>query len=221
MECQRGRAGIGSYKLKLKYMEARLDKDEIRVPYKIVNPDEIIEYVKSSINSAELKASLNLLNKQPSADDNKHQEENPIADYQTQSPSSTISTSHEDSPRFSDVASPTDAVPESPCIIRDTRELGQFSLAKYVLDNKGVTHVPECNAYIVKGHNDKKYCVTLHPETCQCPSSTRCYHILAVRMNVGLPVDADNREVSLRSLSKRSLKGVTRNREGKSLVLKT
>lgn len=53
-------------------MEARLDKDEIRVPYKIVNPDEIIEYVKSSINSAELKASLNLLNKQPSVDDNKH-----------------------------------------------------------------------------------------------------------------------------------------------------
>lgn len=165
MECQRGRAGIGSYKLKPKYMEARLDKDEIRVPYKIVNPDEIIEYVKSSINSAELKASLNLLNKQPSVDDNKHQEENPIADYQTQSPSSTISTSHEDSPRFSDVASPTDAVPESPCTIRDTRELGQFSLAKYVLNNKGVTHVPECNAYIVKDtmtRNTVLHCTRKH-----------------------------------------------------------
>lgn len=113
VECQRWRAGIGSYKLKSKYKEARLDKDDIRVPYKIVNPDEIIEYVKSAINNAELKASLKLPSKQQSVDDNKQQEENPMADYQTQSPSSTISTSHEDSPRFSDVASPTDAVQEN------------------------------------------------------------------------------------------------------------
>lgn len=185
-------------------MEARPDKDDIRVLYKRVNPDEIIQYIKSSISNVQLKASLKLSSKQPSVDDNKHQEENSIADYQTQSPSSTISPSHEDSQRFSDVSSPTDAVQGSPFTIKDTRELSQKSLAKYVLDNKGETYVPECNANIVKGHNDKKYCVTLHPETCQCPSSTRCYHILAVRMSIGFPVDADNRKVSLRSLSKRS-----------------
>lgn len=46
----------------------------------------------------------------------------------------------------------------------------------------------------------------LHLETCQCPSMTRCYHIIAVRMFVSLPVDPDIRQVSLRTLSKRSLK---------------
>lgn len=94
---------------------------------------------------------------------------------------------------------------KSPCTIRDTKEVSQKSLAKYIFDNKGVTHVPECNAYIVKVHNDKKYFVTLHTEICPCSSSTKCYHNLAVRIFVGLPVDADNREVSLRSLYKRSL----------------
>ncbi|XP_078310197.1 uncharacterized protein LOC144618313 [Crassostrea virginica] len=89
---------------------------------------------------------------------------------------------------------------ESPQKIRDNN-ISQKSLAKFVLDNNGVMHVPECEAYIVKGHNEKKYCVT-----CQCPSMSRCYHILAVRMFVGLPIDDCHSEVSLRSLSKRSLK---------------
>lgn len=93
-------------------MEARLDKDEIKVPYGIVNLDEIFESVKSSINNAELKDSLKLSRKQLPVDDNNYQEENPTGDYQTQSPSFNTSTSHEDSPRFSDVASQTDAVQE-------------------------------------------------------------------------------------------------------------
>ena len=50
IEIQRGRAGMGNYRLKTKYKEPRLNKDEICIPYKIVNPDDIIEYVKSSIN---------------------------------------------------------------------------------------------------------------------------------------------------------------------------
>ena len=79
-------------------------------------------------------------------------------------------------------------------------------MAKYVVDNDGVTQVPECDAFVVKGNNNKKYCVTLDPDTCQCPSSTTCYHIMAVKMFVGQDISDDHREVSLRSLSKRSLK---------------
>lgn len=55
VEIQRGRAGLGNYKLKSKFKEARLDKDEIRIPHKIVAPDEIIQYVKSSITDVVAK----------------------------------------------------------------------------------------------------------------------------------------------------------------------
>lgn len=85
----------------------------IRVLHKIVNPDDIIDYVKSSINNAVLKASSKLSCKQAPVDDIKHLEENPIAEFPTQSPSFTNTTSHEDSPRFSDTASSTDTVQES------------------------------------------------------------------------------------------------------------
>lgn len=93
---------------------------------------------------------------------------------------------------------------KSPCttgILRNWAKNPWRSISSII---KGVTHVPECNAYIV--HNDKKYFVTLHTEICPCSLSTKCHHHLAVQMFVGLPVDADNREVSLRSLYKRSLK---------------
>ena len=41
-------------------------------------------------------------------------------------------------------------------VLLKERDTSLRSLAKYVLDNKGVTPVP--NTYIVKGHNEKKYC---------------------------------------------------------------
>ena len=96
------------------------------------------------------------------------------------------------------------------------RDMSQKSLAQYVLDNNEVTHVPECDAYIVNGHQDKKYCVTLRPETCQCPSSSRCYHVIAVKMFMGLAVNQDSRDICLRSLSKRSLKRSDKKSGGKN-----
>lgn len=50
LEIQRGRAGLGNYKLKTKYREAKLEKDEIKVPVKIKDPSEIIQYVRSVIS---------------------------------------------------------------------------------------------------------------------------------------------------------------------------
>lgn len=40
----------GNYKLKTKYREAKLEKDEIKVPVKIIDPSEIIQYVRSLIS---------------------------------------------------------------------------------------------------------------------------------------------------------------------------
>lgn len=40
----------GNYKLKTKYREAKLEKDEIKFPVKIIDPSEIIQYVRSLIS---------------------------------------------------------------------------------------------------------------------------------------------------------------------------
>lgn len=57
VEIQQGRAGLGNYQLKSKFKEARLDKDEIWITHKIVAPDEIIQYEKSSITDVDAKPS--------------------------------------------------------------------------------------------------------------------------------------------------------------------
>jgi hypothetical protein len=55
----------------------------------------------------------------------------------------------------------------------------QHSLARYVIDNNLITHVPSQGAFIVQGRSGK-YCVTLFPkETYQCPSTTTCFHFIS------------------------------------------
>ena len=215
LEIQRGHAGLGNYQLKTKYKEAKIDKDEIIIPNKVVEPGEIITYEKSVISDAVRPKKLN--KKQNVIDNTDLSSRSPPAETKDDTdtspcspPAETISPVENHnlpscSLKFKDMIDSESDNEESPQKIRDNN-ISQKSLAKFVLDNNGVMHVPECEAYIVKGHNEKKYCVTLHPETCQCPSMSRCYHILAVRMFVGLPIDDCHSEVSLRSLSKRSLK---------------
>jgi hypothetical protein len=70
------------------------------------------------------------------------------------------------------------------------------------------TVVPQQGAFIVNGQKGK-HCVTLFPkETCQCVSTSTCYHILAAKMSIGLEAIQKNRVVNLRALSKNSKKKI-------------
>lgn len=53
-----------------------------------------------------------------------------------------------------------------------------------------VIHVPQMTSFMVEGLTGQKYAVSLFPkESCQCPSSTTCYHILAAKLSVNLPIE--------------------------------
>jgi hypothetical protein len=72
------------------------------------------------------------------------------------------------------------------------------------VENNLITLVPQQGAFIVNGQKGK-YCATLFPkETCQCVSTSTCYHILAAKMSIGLEAIQKNRVVNLRALSKNS-----------------
>ena len=50
-------------------------------------------------------------------------------------------------------------------------------------------HVPEMECFIVKCSNYARYAVKLFPkETCQCPSTSQCYHIVAAKISIGMSV---------------------------------
>ena len=80
----------------------------------------------------------------------------------------------------------------------------QQNLARFIVENNLITLVPQQGAFIVNGQKGK-YCVTLFTkETCQCVSTSTCYHILAAKMNIGLEAIQKNRVVNLRALSNNS-----------------
>lgn len=66
-------------------------------------------------------------------------------------------------------------------------------IVRYVLDNKGVTQVPNVR-HIWSGVILKKVLCDSSMETYQCPLMTGYHHIIAVRIFVGLPIDPDTRQ---------------------------
>ena len=63
-------------------------------------------------------------------------------------------------------------------------------------------------AFVIKGSNDSKYAVTLFPnETCQCPSTTECYHIIAAKKAIGMSTESRSK-LNFTELRKRSRKRV-------------
>ncbi|KAK3108798.1 hypothetical protein FSP39_015983 [Pinctada imbricata] len=232
-EIQRGRAGIGNYRLKARYREAKLDKDELHIPNKIIAPDRIIEYVKSaSADNLVPKA-----NQQVTAKDSANDEESAgeatgaehnvtvkdlvndgASDSEEPLSCTPIKANVDDSSDmpitpsglvFGGILSgldSDDSPDQNQATAPNYKNMTQRTMAKFVVDNGNVTHVPDCNAFVVTGNKGQKYCVTLNPETCQCPSASTCYHIIAVKMFVGLEIEDKKTEVSLRTLSKRSLK---------------
>ena len=59
--------------------------------------------------------------------------------------------------------------------------------------------------FVVKGIRGQKYAVTLFPkETCQCPSTSRCRHILSAMMAIGFEPGEDKKAINLTQLRKNS-----------------
>ena len=82
-----------------------------------------------------------------------------------------------------------------------TQSRTQLSLAMNTLNNNGIVLVPEMGAFMVKGSKNDKYSVTLFPnEKCNCPSTTRCYHIIAAMLAIGMPIPNEKKKYNLSQL---------------------
>ncbi|KAL4223551.1 hypothetical protein ACF0H5_017021 [Mactra antiquata] len=85
----------------------------------------------------------------------------------------------------------------------DTGPRTQYSLAVKTLSEKGIILVPEMGAFMVKGSGGNKYAVTLFPsETCSCPATSRCYHIITAMLSIGMNVPNERKTYNLTQLRK-------------------
>ena len=69
-----------------------------------------------------------------------------------------------------------------------SRSHSAHARAQLVLNTNQISFDPKLHLFTVKGTSGVPRVVTLYPkETCSCPSTGNCYHLLAVKMSVGVP----------------------------------
>ena len=70
-----------------------------------------------------------------------------------------------------------------------------------IIENGHVTHNCKLGVFTVLGTTGNSHAVQLFPkETCTCPSTGLCYHIMAVRMSIGIDQQKSLSKVNLSRL---------------------
>jgi len=83
---------------------------------------------------------------------------------------------------------------------RDTLS-SQLARAKLVIAENRLSHDPKLGVFVVKNTEGKSNAITLFPkQSCTCPSTCECYHILAAKLSLGLPCKPEGTTINLSQL---------------------
>ncbi|CAC5418230.1 unnamed protein product [Mytilus coruscus] len=161
-EIQRGLAGVGNYRLRPEFIHARIQKDEICIPKRVIKPDDIVKDVMSEIDSLRgecvkkdheesenISESVLFESEEQSVNIDSDATTEQCPTIQSNVPDSEHSVSSEDVPNV--------------VISKDTN-LSQKSLSRLTVENGNVTFVQQQKAFMVKETQGTVYAVTLLPE---------------------------------------------------------
>lgn len=81
------------------------------------------------------------------------------------------------------------------------KALSQRDCAKRLIEGKKICFEPSLHTFTVIGSEEHPHVVRLFPkESCSCPSTTHCYHILAAKMCIGMESDRQKGKINLTQL---------------------
>jgi len=72
-----------------------------------------------------------------------------------------------------------------------------------VIDNNGIIFVAKLGVFNVLGCNETRVVKIYPKENCSCGCKTSCYHIMAVKLSLGIDISTDRKLLNLTSLRKR------------------
>lgn len=79
------------------------------------------------------------------------------------------------------------------------------SFIRHILQQGHISHSHNLGTFTVMGTTGNHHVVKLFPaESCSCPATSRCYHILAVRMSIGLDDKDSKKRVNLTQLRRKA-----------------
>ena len=176
--------GVGEWQLARKYKFAFKDPETVILPKRVCHPDKMIEMIKGDIQALERERKT-LDDLQMSENEKSHQ-----SVQEEKENTETLIKMSENQKQYGAV---------------EKQKHSQKSLAMKTIADHGISLVPDMGCFLVKGNGCKKYAVTLYPkESCQCPSTGRCYHILSAMMAIGQEPCQDKKPVNLTQLRKNS-----------------
>ena len=82
-----------------------------------------------------------------------------------------------------------------------THQFSQKERAQRLLDSKKISFDPILYTFTIVGESNVPHVVQLFPvESCSCPASPSCYHIMASKMSIGMNVNVDKKRINLSQL---------------------
>ena len=218
-EVQRGYCGFGEYTLRSQFASLSRPPDELLLQ-QVFTPNEILSTVQQSDNDMLINGD------------------------KTESPVETLVQTNMDNPEASELVDDTTVSSECTLDVATDPNASQISRARYVytvfyinftwhvklfgvnVENINfrsiigagkICHNEKLGVFTVEGTGGNAHCVRIFPkESCTCPSTSRCYHIMAVRMSIGLDKPDDKpKKINLSLLRKntRSIKDKTSGRK--------
>ena len=87
------------------------------------------------------------------------------------------------------------------CVSKYKNFISLSHIFRYLLQNGQLQHNPNLGCFTVIGSAGKPHVVKLFPtQSCSCPATSQCYHILAVKISVGIEVQEQTKKVNLTQL---------------------
>ena len=186
LELLRAFCGESKWGLLGRFSFAKRDPDTIEFPKNICHPDSMIHLIKGKISAIITDETENQTNSEDiikSIAGELKGNSNNVNEPKKQNAHSPLHDA-----TYSDNRSPV-------------KLASQHSLAVQAISDSGITLVPSMKAFMVKGSKEPKYSVTLFSKkTCNCPATTRCFHIIAVMMAIGMLISNEKKKLNLTQL---------------------
>lgn len=85
--------------------------------------------------------------------------------------------------------------------INATKSLSTQARAQIVLQSDNLSFDTKLHVFNVRGLSGITRVVSLYPKpTCSCPSTGECYHIVAAKLSLGMPISEANKKTNLTQL---------------------
>ena len=102
------------------------------------------------------------------------------------------------------------------------KALSQRERARRLIEGKKICFEPTLHTFTVIGSEEHPHVVRLFPkESCSCPSTIQCYHILAAKMCIGMESDSQKGKINLTQLRRNVRSRTEKNQAGNVLDQET